>query len=83
MGCDAAAGRGAVQKLPGPPLTFLPVDLTSVTDHRRLLSEPNLPPRSGEGAGTLRALVEARQTLGSGEGQSPPQVETEQLNRSG
>lgn len=72
MGCDMVAGRGAVHKVPGPPLTFLPVVLTPVTDRRRLLSEPNLPPRSREGPGTLRALVEVRQSLGSAEGQNPP-----------
>lgn len=69
MGCDMVAGRGAVQKVPGPPPSFLPVVLTPVTD---LLSEPNLPPRSREGPGTLHAVVGARQTLGSAEGQNPP-----------
>lgn len=86
MGCDMVAGRGAVQKVPAPPLTFLPVVSTPVTDRRRLLSEPNLPPRSREGPGTLRELVEARQTLGSAEGQNPPKrkerrVEQVRLNQ--
>lgn len=61
----------AVQKVPGPPLTFLPVDLTPATVRRRLLSEPNLP-RSREGVGTLRALEEAGQALGKAAGRSPP-----------
>lgn len=61
-----------VQKVPGPPLTFLPVDLTLGTVQRGLLSEPSLPRRSREGVGPLRAREEARQTLGSTEDQSPP-----------
>lgn len=61
-----------VQMVPGPPLTFLPVDLTLGTVQRGRLSEPNLPRRSREGVGNLRAREEARQTLGSTEDQSPP-----------
>lgn len=84
MGCDMVAGRGAVQKVPGPPLTFLPVVWTPVTDRRRrLLSGPKLPPRSREGPGTPRALVEARQTLGSAEGQNPPKRTERRVERVG
>lgn len=71
MGRDMVAGSATVQKVPGPPLTFLPVDLTPAADRRRLLSEPNLP-RSREGVGTLRALEEAGQALGRAAGRSPP-----------
>lgn len=78
MGCDMVAGRGAVHKVPGPPLTFLPAGLTPVTRRRRLLSDPNLPPRSREGPGTL---VEARQTLGSAEGQNPPKRKERTVER--
>lgn len=58
-GWDMLAGRVLV---PGPPLPFLPVDLTLGT------AQPNLPHQRQEGAGR----EEARQTLGSAEEQSPP-----------
>lgn len=77
-GCDMVLGA-AVQKVPGPPLTFLPVDSTLAEVWRRLLSEPDLLRRRREGAGPLRAREEARQTLGSAEDQSPPK----RKNRSG
>lgn len=71
VGRDMVAGSATVQKVPGPPLAFLPVDLTPATDRRRLLSETNLP-RSREGLGSLRALEEAGQALGRAAGRSPP-----------
>lgn len=78
-GGDMVSGSvlgAVVQKVPGPPLTFLPVDLTLVMVQRWLLSESSLSRQSREGEGPLRARVEARQTLGSTEDQSPPKIKS-------
>lgn len=66
------AGRVLV---PGPPLPFLPVDVTLGTVQERWHSEPNLIRQGREGVGQ----EEARQTLGSAEEQSP----TKRKNSSG